>query len=47
MYATRIGAGLHEKDIDPNNMELLLKVRHPKLNTHHITFTDSTLASWL
>ncbi|CAN9276092.1 unnamed protein product [Alternaria alternata] len=26
MYATRFGAGLHEKDIDPNNMELLMKL---------------------
>ncbi|KAI4612497.1 hypothetical protein J4E80_007231 [Alternaria sp. BMP 0032] len=26
MYATRLGAGLHEADIDPANMEMLLKM---------------------
>ncbi|RYN69268.1 hypothetical protein AA0117_g10963 [Alternaria alternata] len=26
MYATRLGAGLHEKEIDPNNMEMLMKL---------------------
>jgi len=31
MYATRLGAGLHEADIDPANMEMLLKVHQPQL----------------
>jgi hypothetical protein len=31
MYATRLGAGLHEADIDPDNMEMLLKVRYSQI----------------
>jgi hypothetical protein len=45
MYATRLGAGLHEKDIDPNNMELLLKVCHFGL-VIHIAPTNSICVSW-
>ena len=46
MYATRLGAGLHEKEIDPNNMEMLMKVRYPLLSIHHNTPTNPTLTSW-